>query len=102
MATEAKRFEQRMADLQLAIRAAHVFDVDKVPVFAFSRTAEPQAVFPRVADIIGEMAHTAWKDGVHLLLENENSCNVGSSAEAAGLLKLLPQPVGLRTELGSG
>ena len=95
LASEAARFDRRMADLQLAIRAAHSFDVDKVRVFAFTRTPDPAGVYPRVADIIGEMAHAASKEGVHLLLENENSCNVGSSSEAAALLALLPKEVGL-------
>lgn len=95
LAAEAARFDRRMADLQLAIRAAQIFNVDKVRVFAFTRTPDPAAVYSRVAGIIGEMAHAARKEGVHLLLENENSCNVGSSSEAAALLALLPKEVGL-------
>ena len=38
---------------------------------------------------------------VRLLLENEESCNVATSAEAAALLKLLPSSVGLNWDPGN-
>ena len=52
--------------------------------------AEPQTLFPRIADIAGEAAEIAGKEGVRLILENEGSCNVGTSAELAALANLLP------------
>jgi hypothetical protein len=47
-------------------------------------------MFPRVAEILGEMAKLAEKEGVKLLIENEASQNVGTSAELTKFLKLLP------------
>jgi L-ribulose-5-phosphate 3-epimerase len=89
-ASEQKRFADRMDELDKAIRAAHVLGCTKVRVFAFSRVEEPEKVYPRVVDIIGEMAKVAEKEKIQLLLENEASCNVGTSAELATFLKLLP------------
>lgn len=84
------RFERRMDDLAQAIRAAHIFGVDKLRVFTGSRVAEPASMFPRIADVLGEMTHVAGEQSIHLLVENEGSCNVGTSAELAALMKWLP------------
>ena len=75
------QFDRRMETLRQAIAAAHAFDIDMVRVFTFSRVAEPEAVMPRIAEILGEMVETAGKEGVKLLVENEASCNVATSAE---------------------
>ena len=90
IAGETARFERRMEDLAKAMRAAHILGVDKLRVFTGSRVAEPPAMFPRIADVVGEMAHVAGKQNIHLLVENEGSCNVATSAELAALMKLLP------------
>jgi sugar phosphate isomerase/epimerase len=51
-------------------------------------------VFPRIADVIGEMAVLAQKEGFRMLIENEASQNAGTSVETAKLLKMLPKNVG--------
>lgn len=89
-AREQQQFAQRMDDLRKAIRAAHIFDVKKIRVFTFTRVAEPETLFPRIAEIIGELCVVAEKEGVQLLVENEGSCNVATSAETAALMKLVP------------
>jgi len=66
-----------------------------VRIFTFTRVAEPESVFPRVADLIGEYAKVAEKEGIRLLIENEASQNAGTAAETAKLLKLLPRNVGV-------
>ncbi len=90
LTTEAQRFENRMDTLRQALRAAKILGVDKVRIFTGSRVAEPQTVFPRVAEVINEMAQVAEKEKIHLLIENENSQNVGTSAELAAILEMLP------------
>ena len=87
---EQTQFERHLDDLRKAIRCAHALDVPLLRVFTFSRIAEPESLYPRVAEILGEMAAIAEKDGVKLLIENEASQNVGTSAEVAKILKLLP------------
>ena len=89
-AGEKTRFERRMEDLKTAIRSAHIFGVDKVRVFTGSRIAEPQSMFPRIAEVIGEMAEAAGKEKIYLAIENEGSCNIASSAELAEILKMVP------------
>lgn len=93
VARDAAQFERRMDDLRKAIQAAHALGVADMRVFTFLRTAEPQAQFPRIVDIIGEMARVADKEGVRLLVENEASCNVATCAELAEIVKPLPARV---------
>jgi L-ribulose-5-phosphate 3-epimerase len=88
--TEAARFERRMDDLRTAIRNCHILGVDLLRVFTGSRVAEPEKLYPRIVDVLGEMALIAEKEKIRLLIENEGSCNIGTSAELAALLKLIP------------
>ena len=98
-----RSFERRMENLRVAIAAAQAFDVDKVRIFTFARVAEPEKLFPRIAEILGEMGEMARKEGVRLLIENEASCNVGTCAEMAGLIKLLPEKTfGLNWDANNG
>jgi sugar phosphate isomerase/epimerase len=89
-ASDAARYEKRMDDLKKALHACQILGVDKLRVFTGSRAVEPQKHFPRIADILGEMAFVAEKEKVHLLVENENSCNVATGAELAALMKMMP------------
>ena len=90
LAGEQTRFNGRMDDLQKCIRAAHVLGLDRVRVFTFQRVEEPLKLFPRIAEILEPMCAIAAREGVRLLIENENSCNVATCAETAAMLKLLP------------
>ena len=89
-AAEKRLFDNRIEDLKTAIRNAHIMNVDKVRVFTGTRVAEPRAMFPRIAEVIGEMAYVAGKEKVYLVIENEGSCNVASSQELADILKMIP------------
>jgi len=102
IAREQERYNARLEDLRLGIRAAHAFECSQVRIFTFSRVAEPEAIFPRIAEIIGEMSSVAEKDGIKLLIENEASQNVGTSAELAKLMKLLPRNVGINWDSLNG
>ena len=90
IAADEARFERRMDDLRKAINAAHILGVDRVRVFTFLRVEEPMALLPRIAEILSEMAEAAGREKVRLLVENEGSTNVGTCAETAALMKLLP------------
>jgi sugar phosphate isomerase/epimerase len=49
------------------------------------------------------MGEIAAREGVMLLVENEASCNVGTCAEFAGLIKLLPEKtVGINWDANNG
>jgi sugar phosphate isomerase/epimerase len=87
---EGARFERRMEDLARAIRAAKILGTDKIRIFTFSRVEEPARLMPRLAEILEPMVALAAKEKVHLLVENEGSCNVATSAELAELMKAVP------------
>ena len=89
-AAEGLRYERRMEDLKKALHAAQILGADKLRIFTGSRAAEPRQHYARIADILGEMAFVAEKEKIHLLVENEGSCNVGTSQESADFIKLIP------------
>jgi L-ribulose-5-phosphate 3-epimerase len=95
-------FDKRLADLRLGIRASHAFDCPMLRIFTFTRIQEPESIFPRIADIISELAAVAEKEGIRLLIENEASQNAGTSAETAKLLKMLPRNVGVNWDSLNG
>lgn len=88
----ALRFERRMEELDQAIRAARILNFDKVRVFTGSRVDEPRSMFPRIGEVLGEMANVAGEAKVHLLIENEESCNIATSAELGAIMPLVPSP----------
>ena len=100
---DQKRFDERMKWLDDSVRACHLLEVKDVRVFAFSRASEPDKHYQRIADIIGEMAVVAEREGIRLLLENETSCNAATCEESAALLKLIPsKAVGLNWDVLNG
>jgi sugar phosphate isomerase/epimerase len=86
----SERYEKRMDELNKSLEAAHLLGADKVRVFTFMRAVEPEKQYPRVAEILNQMAEVAAKAKVLLLIENEGACNVGTAAELAQLIKLVP------------
>jgi sugar phosphate isomerase/epimerase len=87
---EKRRFDERLTELNKAIRTAHILGVKGIRVFTFTRVANPDEVMPKVAEILIEMERIAAKEGVQLLVENENSCNVATSAELKKICDLVP------------
>ncbi len=89
-------YANRMKDLELAIRAAHILDVKQLRVFAFVRVNDVNSVWERVADELGAYSRVAEKEGIRLLLENESSCNVATSKELADMtLKVNTKGLGM-------
>lgn len=102
LAREKALFDDRMADLRLGIRACHAFDCTQLRIFTFTRVAEPESLFPRIAEIIDPLSAVAEKEGIRLLIENEASQNAGTTAETAKLIKLLPRNVGINWDSLNG
>ena len=91
LASEKTRWDNRIEDLKKAIRCAHIMGCDKVRVFAGTRVADVNAVYSKIAEVIGgEMAAVCEKEKVYLVLENEGSQNVASSQEIVDILKKMP------------
>ncbi len=102
LAREKRQYDSRLDDFRQGILASQTFDCPRVRIFTFSRVAEPESIFPRIAEVIGEIAGIAQKEGVKLLIENEGSQNAGTSAETAKLMKLLPVNVGINWDSLNG
>ncbi len=90
LASEKARWEGRMDDLHKAIRCAQIMGCDKVRVFTGSRVEDPKTMYHRIADTLGEMTQTAEREKVYLLIENEGSQNIATSAELADIFELIP------------
>jgi sugar phosphate isomerase/epimerase len=90
LAAEKARWENRMEDLHKAVRCAQIMGCDKVRIFTGTRIEKPDSLFPRIAEVIGAMGEVAQKEKVHLLIENEGSQNVATSAELGEVFKLIP------------
>lgn len=90
LAKEKADFEQRADQIRQGVHTCQMLGTDKMRVFTFSRVAQPETIVQRVAEILGELALIADKEGVKLLIENEGSCNVATSAELAAIMKLIP------------
>ena len=86
----AVRYEGRERELDKAIEAAHILGVSKVRIFTYMRAKDQTGIMQRTADDIGPLARRAHREGIELLIENENACNVASCAELVSLLKLIP------------
>lgn len=92
LATEKERFDRRMEDLGKALDAAKILGCDKVRVFTGSRVADPQSMYPRVVEVFTPMIEEAAKRKIHLLVENEASQNVATSAELGVLVPMIKSP----------
>lgn len=84
------RWDRRMEDLARALRCAQIMDADKLLVFAGTRTADPAAAFPRIAETLAAMAEEAEKQKVTLLLENDPATGVATCEDLAAVMKLVP------------
>jgi sugar phosphate isomerase/epimerase len=103
IARDQSRFDRREEDLRTCIRSAHILGCPYIRVFTFSRVAEPESVFPRVAEVVNSFAKIAEAEGVKLLVENETSCNVAKCSELAGFMKLVPsKTVGMNWDVMNG
>jgi L-ribulose-5-phosphate 3-epimerase len=85
-------YEQQDELLDRAFELARVFSTDRVRVFDFWRL-DDQAPYRKAIDArLGEAAVKAKARGVTLVVENEQSCNTATGAEAARLLAAVQEP----------
>jgi hypothetical protein len=90
LAAEQARWDRRMDDLHKVIRCAQIMGCDKVRVFTGTRVEDPKAMYQRIADTVGEMSLTAEREKIYLLIENEMTQNILTSAELGDIMKLIP------------
>jgi sugar phosphate isomerase/epimerase len=87
---QQKRWDARKDDLAKAIHAARILGTDKIRVFTGARVPNPSDAFPAIAKAFEELIPIAEAAGMHLLIENEPTQNVGTSAELKNILDSLP------------
>ena len=90
--TDEKLYRDRIDMLKRAIAAAHALDTGNLRIFAFWRVQDPAPLFPRIAEILSEMAEVAQKEKVRLLIENETATNICTSAETVDILGRIRSP----------
>jgi len=89
--------------LKRAAARAHAWGTDKVRGFTFFRVAEPKQIYPRISEELSKAAEVAGKEGVRLVIENEESCNGATGHETAAILKMTPSPsLGFNWDVGNG
>jgi sugar phosphate isomerase/epimerase len=90
LADEQKRWDRRKDDVAKAVMAANIFGVDKIRVFTGTRVEHPETTYKLIAQTMEELLPIAENGKVKLLIENENSQNIGTSAETRDIMSLLP------------
>jgi L-ribulose-5-phosphate 3-epimerase len=84
--------EQQDEVLERAIEMAKAFQTDRVRCFDFWRLKDPAPYRSAINDKLSEAAGKAEKKGIILLLENEQSCNTATAAEAVKVLEAVQSP----------
>jgi L-ribulose-5-phosphate 3-epimerase len=75
-------FEQQDELLDRGIELARAFNCDRVRIFDFWRLEDPGPYRAAIDDRLRRAAARAAKSGIIVLLENEQSCNTATAAEA--------------------
>ncbi|MDP9171921.1 MAG: sugar phosphate isomerase/epimerase [Acidobacteriota bacterium] len=90
LAADQKKWDRRKEDVASAMMAANILGVDKIRVFTGTRVANPESTYPLIVRTMEELIPMAEKARVRLLIENENSQNIGTSPEVKAIMELLP------------
>ena len=86
---DQKKWDRRKEDVEMAVRAANILGVDKIRVFTGTRDVHPESTYPLIVRTIEELIPIAEKGKVKLLIENENSQNIGTSPELKAIFELI-------------
>jgi sugar phosphate isomerase/epimerase len=89
-AAEQKRWDRRKEDVSIAVAAANIFGVDKIRVFTGTRVEHPETTYRQIVQVMEELIPIAERGKVRLLIENENSQNIGTAVEVRDIMAMLP------------
>jgi sugar phosphate isomerase/epimerase len=87
---DQKKWDRRKEDVASALRAANILGCDKVRVFTGTRDVKPESTYPLIVRTMEELLPLFEKAKVKMLIENENSQNIGTSPELKAIFELLP------------
>jgi len=82
-------FKQQDELLGRALELARAFNTDRIRIFDFWRLEDQKPYRAAIDQKLIEAAEKAGKHGIRLLLENEQSCNTATGAEAARTLSVV-------------
>lgn len=82
-------FSQQDELLDRALELTRAFNTDRIRIFDFWRLEDQKPYRAAIDQKLIEAAATAQKRGITLLLENEQSCNTATGAEAARTLSVV-------------
>ncbi|MDE3198401.1 MAG: TIM barrel protein [Acidobacteriota bacterium] len=101
-AANQKRWDRRKEDVTMALNAANILGVDKIRVFTGTRVENPESTYSLIVRTMEELIPLFEKAKCKLLIENEYSQNIGTSAETRDIMGLLPsQTVGYNWDPGN-
>jgi len=96
-------YSGQMDMLKRAMDRAHAWGSDKVRGFTFWRVAEPEKIYPRISEELAKAAEVAGREGIRLVIENEESCNAATGHEIAAVLNRTPSSnLGFNWDVGNG
>jgi L-ribulose-5-phosphate 3-epimerase len=96
-------YSDQMDLLERAAERAQAWGTDKLRVFTFWRTADPEKHYARISEEIEKAGEFARGAGMRLVIENEGACNVATGHELARFLKTVrPTNVGVNWDVGNG
>ena len=78
--------------LQRCFNLARFFGTSKIRIFSYFRVAEPDKAYPLIRERLAKAAALAAGQGMVLLVENENVCNIGTSRELGRLVRDINSP----------
>jgi L-ribulose-5-phosphate 3-epimerase len=85
-------FEDQPRLTEHAFHVAKFFGARIVRVFSYWRTQAPELCHDAIVEALGQLAKLAEKEDLIVGLENEHACNIGTAAETARVLDLVPNP----------
>ena len=68
--------------------------VPQLRIFTFTRS-KTRILFPRIANVIGELGGRRRRNGIRLLIENRKHANAGTRPKRRSFSRLLPRNVGV-------
>ena len=83
-------FDDQPRLTERAIQIAHFFGAPIIRVFSYWRTVQPAMCEAAIGEALSGLARLAEKENLIIGLENEHACNIGTAAETARILKLVP------------
>jgi sugar phosphate isomerase/epimerase len=78
--------------LKRCFEIAHFFGTEKIRVFSYWRSRDPEKAYPYVRDRLAKAADLARQNGMVLMIENEYDCNLGTGRELGRLLREVNSP----------